>query len=881
MKEETLLATKLQIPAVSRDLVPRPRLIDRLNAGLGGKLTLVCAQAGSGKTTLLVDWLQTQEPGVGWLSLDAADNDPHRFLSYFMAAVRQGHENAGPSFPAPPGAGEPDGRTARARLQSLLKQLINALSQESERTIVVLDDYHVIEAQVVHDALTFFLQHAPARVHLVIGTRSDPPLPLARLRGRGQLAEIRAADLRFGGEESGQWLNDIMGLGLAPEEVSTLEGRTRGWAAGLQLAALSLHGEKDKNAFVRNFAGTNRFILDYLGDEVIDAQSEERRAFLLATSVLDRLSGPLCDYLTGKDNGQAMLEALARDNLFVTALDEERHWYRYHPLFADLLQHRLAQREPQKPRDLHRRASAWHEAQGLTEEAINHALAAGDAGCAAGLIEGAVMPLLQLGRQFTLARWIEKIPEEVRLQRPQLCLLQAWVHLFTGDVELYEAPLQVAEALWQAEGRRDRLGQVLAFRANVARLQHNPREAIRLAEQALDWLPEEARLQRSISNMVLGDAFVQVGDVARAQKALEKIRTPQQAAGNRLIVLIALNRLADACLLQGALHQARDRYEEVLERCGDDPLWQRVEAHIGLAQICRQWNRLEEAERHLSQALALGEKTGREVYLAQGYVARAWLLFSQGQCEEALAAMNEASRLARAFEHPRTAQQIAAQQARLRLRCGDVLSAQRWLAATDLPPAEGSNALQEAAHLTAVRIWLAQRKPHLAAETVSGLIPTARKAGRRGTLIELLALQALVRQEQGRGKEALDSLHESLQLAEPAGYLRLFIDEGASMARLIEDLAEKHILAHYLSAIQEGFAAGAGATAVQALVEPLTERELEVLALVAQGATNSEIAETLVIALTTTKKHVSNILGKLAVSNRTEAAARGRELGLL
>jgi LuxR family maltose regulon positive regulatory protein len=881
----SILQTKLNIPLLRPLIVQRKRLCKTLDQGLSQhyRLALVSALAGSGKTTLITHWLETQSHPAAWVSLDAGDNDPIVFITYLIKSLQNVKPEIGDSILETLGVGMDNSNNIASWIESILHSLINDLVQIDYPFILILDDYHVIENQAVHAGITFLLDNLPSNAYIVISTRSDPPLHLANLRARGKIVEIRASDLRFTLPESTAFLNETIGLKLTSNEVASLTNRTEGWIGGLQLAATSLQSQTNTLEFIENFTGSNRYVFDYLAEEVLRSESKERYSFLLTTSILDRITGSLCDALTEQSNGQTMLEQLEQENSFVLPLDHERIWYRYHHLFADFLRHRLAVEKPDKISDLHLRASHWYQQHGLIEDAIEHLITAQAYEKAASMIENEVMSMLQRGRQFTVERWIESIPETVQSEHPQLLLLYAWVLLFTGKVEQYENPLKEAERIWENEGRQDQLGKILAFRANVARLQRDPLLAIDLAQKALDLLPEDDHLNRGISAMVLGDSYVQVGNVIKAQKPLESVLQREQGAQNQLLLLIAKNRLADSAILEGSLNRANEIYKDVLHNVGNRPIWQKVEAHIGLGKINLEWNQLDEAETHLSQALALGKQTNREVYLTDGYVALAWLHFSQGNEDKAVNTINHALQLSKQFEHQNTIRQVLAEQARMRLQQGDQEFAILWLKkyAPD-PDVYLEDYLYEVEFITAVRVWLSIGDLTSAERIIAAIKPQVIASGRQGTLIELLILESLVQVQQKKSDDAIETLKEVLMLAEPSGYLRIFANESNQMVELLQQLSVRNFMPDYIARLLNVCRiVNASSVSGQQLIDPLTNREIDVLILMSGGASNQEIADNLTIAITTTKKHVSNILGKLGVKNRTEAVSYARELGLI
>ena len=902
-----LLVTKLHIPPLRPELVPRPRLVERLNhalapgisqvdgASAGGfarKLTLVSAPAGFGKTTLLSQWLHGRLAAapplqVAWLSLDPGDNDPARFLAYAIAAL-QGLE---------PGLGEGVLGAYRSPqpppTEALLAALINELARLPSPTVLVLDDYHLIEAQAIHSMLAFLLEHLPAQMHLVIATRADPPLALSRLRARGQMTEVRVDDLRFAPAEATAFLNQAMDLDLAAGEISVLQSRTEGWIAGLQLAALSIEsrgpdqGAQGLSDFVQAFAGDDRYVVDYLMEEVLRCQPEPVQTFLLQTSILSRLGASLCDVVTGQANSRATLQALEQGNLFVVALDPKRAWYRYHRLFADLLRQRLGQSQPEQIPVLHRRASEWYEQNGWEAEAVEHALTAGDFERAAQLIVQFQWGMVARGERATVLGWLNALPGEMVRTQPRLCLTAAWGLLAAMELDAVEPRLRDAEravrALSQPNQIAALLGEMATIRATVASLRGELPESIRYALEALAHLPKDELFLRGIVTNVLGTGYEVSGETAAASQSFAEAADLCRQAGNPVMALIALCNLGRMQELQGQLHLTQGTYREALRFAaeqGEPPLPVTGLAYVGLGVLHLEWNNLSEAERHLQEGLRLGRRLGIVEIQVVGHTVLAQVYQAQGEAPKALEAMAEAEQLEGEYRvSAGTAARMAASRARIWLAQGDLAAAARWARESGLGVDSELPYPREFEQITLAWLLLARGEPVQAARLLESLLCAAEAQGRLGSAIEISALLALARQAQGETEAALAALGRSLSLAEPEGYVRTFVDKGRPLAGLLRRLAASTAASGYAGDLLA--AIGTPVPAAQPLVEPLSERELDVLRGIAAGLSNREIAAELVITVGTTKWHINNIFGKLQVSRRTEAVARARELGLL
>jgi LuxR family maltose regulon positive regulatory protein len=925
-----ILATKLYIPPPRSKIVLRPRLIERLNEGLsaGRKLTLISASAGFGKTTLVSEWIASCERPVAWLSLDEGDNELTRFLAYLVAALQTVAPKIGIGVLAALQSPQPP------PIESILTTLINEIITIPENFIFVLDDYHIIDSKPVDNALTFLIEHLPPQMHLVIATREDPALPLARLRVRGQLTELRAADLRFTPAEAAEFLNQMMGLNLSAENIAALDKRTEGWIAGLQMAALSMQGRSDTASFIKSFTGSHHFILDYLVEEVLQRQPEHVRNFLLQTAILDRLCALLCNAVTEREDGKDMLEALERSNLFVIPLDDQRQWYRYHHLFAEVLQAHLREAQPERVSTLHRLASEWYEQNGLRSDAIRHALAAQDFEGAAGLIELA-WPAAEAGsiQQATWLGWVKRLSEELVRARPVLNVWYAYALLGSGEMEAAQARLKDAERwLEPAETMKVRLetastemvvadqeqfktlpATIAIGHAYIAQTLGNIPDTVRYASRVLE-LTDADPFRHSQASMLLGMTYWASGDLDSAGRVFADYTMKLRTAGNIPDAISTTVVLADIRLALGHLHEAINTLEQLLQFVMDQgepfPL-DAADLHRELSKLYLEQGNLEAAAQHLQRCKELGEKAQLPVSRYRLCIDKARLKTAQGDLEGALALLDEAQRLYIRSPLPDFCP-ISAMKARIWVVQGRLIEAQGWAHEQGLSVEDAPSYLREFEHVTLARVLIARYKSDRGTGSINEvigllerLLHAAEAGGRMGSVIEILVLLALAHAAQGDSPPARVSLERALTLAEPQGYVRLFVDEGEPMRLLILDFRlwiEKQrregrkpteyvdkLLAAFAQIVPVPQSGVSNPTPLRSgdfsqkstLVQSLSQRELEILKLIAEGLSNQEIGERLFLALDTVKGHNRRIFDKLQVQRRTEAIARAGELGLL
>ena len=889
-----ILTTKLYIPPPRPNVVLRSRLIARLNQGLHRKLTLISAPAGSGKTTLVSTWLAACQRPAAWLSLDEGDNDPARFLTYLVAALQTVAPTIGAwvlgvlQFPQPPPT------------EVILTALLNEITTIPDDVTIVLDDYHSIDSRPVDQALAFLLTHLPPQMHLVITTREDLQLPLARLRARDQLTELRDTELRFTSSEAAGFLKEVMGLSLSTEDIDALDQRTEGWIAGLQLAALSLQGHEDATSFIQSFTGSSRFIIDYLAEEVLERQPEEVCAFLLQTSVLERMCAPLCDAVLNvrsesaplagspqRISSQAMLEKLERSSLFIVPLDDERRWYRYHHLFADLLRQRLHQRSASSPRDerdgvaeLHIRASQWYEDSGLEIEAFQHAAAANDVERAERLIEGAGVPLHFRGAGAPVRNWLESLPSTVLNAKPALWVTYASVSMMTGQHTTVEQKLQAAEAALHGsemdDYTRDLVGRIASLRATVAVIQNDVETLLAQSRRALEFLHPSNLPLRTAASYTLGYAYQLQGDRAAARTAYAEVISSSNSFGPSIYTTAATLCLGQLQEADNQLALAAETYRRVLLLAGDPPRPIACNAHLGLARIYYQWNDLSAAEQHGHQCVQLTRQMESVDTFAACGVFFARLKLAQGDVASATTVLDEAVAFVRQHNFLFRMPDVAAAQVLTLLSQGNLAAATRVAEKYELP-------------LSQARVHLAQGDPATALTLLERLRQKMEAKGWQDEQLKVLVLQAVAHYAHSEKDQAVQLLGEALSLAEPGGFIRIFVDEGPPMARLLYEAISRGVEPAYIRRLLEGFPVVESQQTISSpvrgpeseWVEPLSAREREVLQLIAQGLSNQEVAARLYLSPHTVKVHARNIYAKLGVTNRTQAVAKGRALGIV
>ncbi|MFN8468668.1 MAG: LuxR C-terminal-related transcriptional regulator [Caldilineaceae bacterium] len=884
-----ILATKLYVPPLRTSAVRRPRLVAQLNEGLERNLILVSAAAGFGKTTLLSEWAEGCGRPVAWLSLDEGDADIARFLAYLVAALQTIETGIGSGVLAVLQAPQPP------PVDVLLTALLNEVAVLPRPFVLVLDDYHLADARPVDDALSFLLKHLPPQMRVVVATREDPALPLARMRARGQLTEVRAADLRFSSAEAAAFLKEVMGLNIAPEDITALEARTEGWIAGLQLAALSMQGNRDTAGFIKAFTGSHHFVLDYLMEEVLDRQDPGIQAFLLHTSILDRMCGPLCDAVLREErgqnagiSGQATLEYLERANLFVIPLDGERRWYRYHHLFGDLLRQRLLQgtyagaSSVTSVADYHIRASTWYEANGLEVEAFHHAVAAGDVARAERLAEGRGMPLLFRGAVAPVLNWLASLPVEVLDARPGLWVMYASALIFVSQLAGVEQKLQAAEAALQGRDldarTRDLVGHIAAIRATIAVTQHDVDTIVFQSRRALEYLNTNNLPVRTATTWTLGYAYLLRGDRAAAGRAYTEAVAISQTIGHFIIHLMATMGLAHIQELDNQLGTAAETYGQALRLAGDPPRPVACEVHLGLARIFYEWNDLAAAQEHVQRGAYLARQLADTDRFVASDLFLARLKLAKGDVAGAAVLVATAEQAVRIHNYVLRTPDVAAVKVLTLLAQGNLSAAAA--AADTLGPSRSQ-----------ARVLIALGDAQAALAVLEPLRQQAEARQWQDERLEALILEAVALEACGAGGEALELIQVALALAEPGGFVRSFVDEGPAMAQLLSAAAGRGIMSAYTARLLEAFAAEErkgtaepqlpDSAAGQLLFEPLSPREVEILQLVADGLSNREIGERLYLALDTVKGHNRRIFEKLQVQRRTEAIAKARALNLL
>jgi len=891
-----ILSTKFFLPPARPNSVPRPRLIERLKAGLNGALTLISAPAGYGKTTLMSAWRISagRDFPIAWLSLDAGDNDPARFWFYLISALDTLQLGLGDdtllmleSPQLPP-------------IETLLTVLINRLNAFPNDFLLALDDMHVITEPEIYRGIDFLLEHLPPHMHLVLLTRADPPLALSRLRVRGQLTEIRELDLHFTTEETASFLNDMMNLDLSAEAVVALKAHTEGWIAGLQLAALSMQGREEVNSFISAFTGSHHYIVDYLAEEVLSRQPDSVREFLLKTSILERLTGSLCDTLTGRTDGQATLEILAQSNLFLIPLDDERRWYRYHHLFGDMLQNQLRNDFPDDFAQLHRQAAEWHEKNHLTRLALDHAISANDFTLATQLFFKYWMEWISLHNLPANLKYLHQIPSSVIRSAPRLSLINVWMMWSMGKVEDAETQVDITQKmineLLQSGEFHEEDSEYISLtteknilKSLIATHKCAYSQAVQLAETAIQTIPKDELIMLAAAYFSLSYAYQEMGEVDRLLQVSIEVLPLARLSGNSSVSANAFRYLALTYKMQGRLHDAYETYQQALDYAREqgqdsEPPYNII--YLSFADLCYEWNDLVNAERYLKKGMKLIEEAGFYVNLLWSSPLSAKIKHARGDLLGAIEELHHVVANARRDKVTLFASQAEAHFARLQCESGHLPDALAWINSLELVRDDRLGYERSIDAIQCAYILYKIDRYDEALDLLEWIETASQASNNISSLLEAFILQALVWHKRGDFPKAVDRLQDALARAEPEGYIRIFMDFDEPMRALLKTATSSIndlTLVSYARKLLAAFGDEPGRPQLkeQPIIAPLSERELEVLRLVAAGRSNQEIANELVIALGTVKRHIFNIYNKLDVKNRTECVARARVLHLL
>jgi len=872
-----LLVTKLTIPRIHTDILQRQRLLDLLQESDRLKLTLITAPAGFGKTTLAQLWAKSMDCPVTWFAIDSGDNDPKRFWTYFIAALQAVKPEIGSGAQESllnPAAGQELGLTI----------LINEFAELDNPLTLVLDDYHEIESPEIQSGMSFLIDNLPEQLHIIIASRSEPDLPLPRLRARRQMLEVTAADLRFTNQEITDFLQNLFGLQLATKQIESLANRTEGWVAGLQMAALSMQNQDDLDGFIRAFTGSHHHILDYLVEEVLEQQSDNVQLFLLQTSILNGLCAEICEAVTQQIDAQTILDELSQRNLFITPLDDERKWFRYHQLFAEFLRNRLHRRYPDMVSQLHARAALWFIKRKMFPEAVEQLIEGKRYEDAADLIEEHGSHIFWRYHEWVrLHNWLDALPRDLVHGRPTLCAAYGWTYLLAGQHDQLSYYLDAADAALSIEHDNDTIGEIIALKAEYAMLEGDFDSALELAADALSYLSEDNLIIRSVGLQIQGYIYRNMGNVREASRYLTGAHHTSLRAGELMIGVFALSDLGNVNVLQGRLNDAFDIYENIIRTSGSAHSANPISAMLGLGDIWRERNQLEKAIEYLENGIELSQQYNISTVTRNGHVLLSYALFAHGDIDEAMRAIDFAVQSAHRSGIDRIATQARAHQMNLLIRQNKLAYAEEWISSRQLSIDEEVSYVRELELVVFARLLIAEQKYNDAINLLSRIVANAELDGRSGNAIEDLVLLALAYEKSEDTENALSHLERAVELAVSENYIRVFVDGGTVIAKLLRLLASDSQYTNYLSRILDTFEETPPETVriEGELIEDLSDREMEVLRLLAVGMSNREIADQLIIGNSTVKTHTLNIYRKLSVKNRTQAVTRARNLNLI